>query len=85
VAGRRGATLEEHAMRRSQKTAGIIATIGIDLAKNTFQVVGFEQRGVTVLQQKISRGQLERRLANIPRCLIGMEASADAFRFKAAV
>jgi hypothetical protein len=30
-------------MRTSQKTAGIITTIGIDLGKNTFHLVGFDQ------------------------------------------
>ena len=57
-------------MRTSQKTAGIITTIGIDLGKNTFHLIGFDQRGAIILQQKVSRGQLERRLANIPRCMI---------------
>ena len=65
-------------MRTSQKTAGIITTIGIDLGKNTFHLVGFDQRGVIILQQKVSRAQLERRLANIPRCLIGMEACSGS-------
>ena len=55
-------------MRTSQKTPGLIATIGIDLSKNTFHLVGFNKRGAIVLQQKVSRAQLERRLANIPRC-----------------
>jgi hypothetical protein len=53
-------------MRTSQKAAGIIATIGIDIGKNTFHLVGLDKRGAIVLQQKVSRGQLERRLANIP-------------------
>src|SRR6266700_2346060 len=65
-------------MRTSQKTAGIITTIGIDIGKNTFHLVGLDKRGAIVLQQKVSRGQLERRLANIPRCLIGMEACSGA-------
>jgi transposase len=65
-------------MRTSQKTTGIIATIGIDIGKNTFHLVCLDQRGGIVLQQKVSRGQLERRLANIPRCLIGMEACSGA-------
>ncbi len=65
-------------MRTSQKTAGIITTIGIDLGKNTFHLVGLDQRGVIILQQKVSRAQLERRLANIPRCLIGMEACSGS-------
>ena len=65
-------------MRTSQKTGGTITTIGIDLGKNTFHLVGFDQRGVIILQQKVSRSQLERRLANIPRCLIGMEACSGS-------
>jgi transposase len=50
--------------------------IGIDIGKNSFHVVGREQRGAIVLRQKWSRGQVETRLANIPLCLIGMEAWA---------
>ena len=55
-----------------------IATIGIDIGKNTFHLVGLDQRGSIVLQLKISRQQLERRLANVPNCLIGMEACSGA-------
>jgi transposase len=44
-------------MRTSQKTPGLIATIGIDLGKNTFHLVGFNKRGAIVLQQKVSRAQ----------------------------
>jgi len=48
-----------------------IATIGLDLGKNTFHLVGLDRRGAIVLQLKLSRSQLERRLANVPRCLSG--------------
>jgi transposase len=65
-------------MRTSQKTLEPIATIEVDLGKNTFNLVGLDKRGAIVLQQKVSRGQLERRLANIPRCLIGMEACSGS-------
>ena len=65
-------------MRPSQKTPETVTTIGIDLGKNTFHLVGLNQRGAIVLQQKVSRAQLERRLANIPRCLIGMEACSGS-------
>jgi transposase len=65
-------------MRTSRKTLEPIATIGVDLGKNTFHLVGLDKRGAIVLQQKVSRGQLERRLANIPRCLIGMEACSGS-------
>jgi transposase len=65
-------------MRTSQKITGIVTTIGIDIGKNTFHLVGFDQRGAIILQQKVSRSQLERRVANIPRCLIGMEACSGS-------
>ena len=47
-------------MRTSQKTPETITTIGIDLGKNTFHLVGLDKRGAIVLQLKVSRGQLER-------------------------
>ena len=56
-------------MRTNQtKTPAAISTIGIDIGKTTFHLIGLDKRGAIVLQQKLSRSQLERRLANIPRC-----------------
>jgi transposase len=55
-----------------------ITTVGIDLGKNTFHLTGLDERGAIVIRQKASRGQLERRFVNMPRCLIGMEACAGA-------
>ena len=52
--------------------------IGIDIGKNSFHVVGHDKRGAIVLRQKWSRGQVETRLANLPPCLIGMEACVGA-------
>jgi transposase len=60
-------------MRTSQNTAETINTIGIDVGKNTFHLVGLDKRGAIVLQHKVTRHQLGRRLSNISRCLIGME------------
>src|SRR5215470_6113002 len=54
-----------------------VATIGIDIGKNTFHLIGLDRRGAIALQLKVSRGQLERRIANVPR-LIGMEACSGA-------
>src|SRR5215467_10934612 len=63
----------------SHKSAqSAVSTIGIDLGKNSFHLVGLDQRGAIVWQLKCSRAQLERRLANIPSCLIGMEACSGA-------
>ena len=62
----------------SQTLNTAIAVIGIDIGKNSFHVVGHDGRGAIVLRQKWSRGQVEARLANIPPCLIGMEACVGA-------
>jgi len=55
-----------------------VATLGIDLGKNSFHLVSQDERGAIVLRIKLSRSQLTQRLANIPPCLIGMEACAGA-------
>lgn len=62
--------------RKSTQTA--VTTIGVDIGKNTFHLIGLDERGAIMLQLKVSRGQLERRLANVPHCLIGMEACSGA-------
>jgi len=43
--------------------------IGIDIGKNSFHVVGHDQRGA-IVRQKWSRGQVEARLAFLPPCPI---------------
>ena len=55
-----------------------VATMGIDIGKNSFHMVGHDKRGAIMLRQKWSRGQVEARLANLPPCLIGMEACVGA-------
>ena len=55
-----------------------VATIGIDIGKNTFHLVGLDRHGAVAMQARLSRSQLARRLSNIPRCLIGMEACSGA-------
>jgi transposase len=52
-----------------------VATIGIDIGKNTFHVVGFNSRGKIVLRQKMSRAQVEVRFANLPRSVPGSGGS----------
>ena len=62
----------------AEKLNSVIAVIGIDIGKNSFHVVGLDERGAIVLRQKWSRGQVETRFANMPPCLIGMEACVGA-------
>ena len=62
----------------SQTLNTAIAVIGIDIGKNSFHVVGLDARGAIVLRQRWSRSQVEARFANMPPCLIGMEACVGA-------
>ena len=61
-----------------RSTQPTIAVMGIDLGKYSFHVVGLDRKGAIVLRQKWTRGQVEARLANMPPCLIGMEACVGA-------
>lgn len=55
-----------------------ITTIGLDLAKNVFQVHGVDARGKVVVRKQLKRAQVLPFFANLPACLIGMEACAGA-------
>lgn len=55
-----------------------ITTVGIDLAKNVFQVHGVNARGKVVLRKQLRREQMAPFFANLPACLVGMEACAGA-------
>src|SRR6516165_10891719 len=63
---------EAHAMVRKFDTA--VVTIGIDPGKNTLHLVGLDARGEIVLREKVARTKILSRLANVPPCLIGIEA-----------
>jgi hypothetical protein len=69
----------------SNKSNLTVATIGIDIGKNAFHIVGLDQRGAIALRQRWSRGQIEARLANMPLCLIGMEACVGSLEPQAAI
>ena len=51
-----------------------ITTLGIDLAKNVFQLHGVNKSGRVTLRKQIRRSQLAAFVANIPPCLIGIVA-----------
>jgi transposase len=52
--------------------------MGINIGKNSFHVVGLDQRGAIAVRQRWTRSQIGARLANLPPCLIGMEACVGA-------
>ena len=51
-----------------------ITTIGLDLAKTVFHVVGLDERGKEVMRRKLRRGQVAAYFAKLPACRVGMEA-----------
>src|SRR3546814_123128 len=55
-----------------------IVTRGLDLGKNWIHMVGFDGKGSIVLRRRVRRSQLLVLTANMPRCLIGMEACSGA-------
>lgn len=52
--------------------------VGLDLAKNVFQLHGVNEQGRAVLKKATRRQQLLATFANMPPCLIGVEACASA-------
>lgn len=55
-----------------------ITTIGIDIAKRIFQLHGIDKNGRVVLKKKLIRNQLLNYMANLPKCLVGIEACGGA-------
>lgn len=55
-----------------------ITTIGIDLAKELFQLHGVDSHGKTVLRKQVRRSEMAKFFANLKPCLIGMEACGSA-------
>ena len=55
-----------------------IKRIGVDLAKNVFQVHGVDHHERVVLRRALSRAKLREFFAQLPPCLIGMEACGSA-------
>src|SRR6516225_6871200 len=70
--------LKEPTMHTHQKSSDPVATIGLDIGKNTFHMVGLDKRGAIALRIKVSRSQLAHRLANLPCCLVGLEAGSGS-------
>lgn len=55
-----------------------VTTVGIDLAKNVFQVHGVDEHGKAVLRKQLRRDQIASFFVNLPPCLIGMVACGSA-------
>ena len=55
-----------------------VITIGLDLAKNVFQVHGVDAEGMTVIRRQLRRSRVLPFFEKLPGCLVGMEACATA-------
>jgi transposase len=61
-----------------EATVKEIKTIGVDLAKNVIQVHGVDTQGNPVLMKQFKRERVASFCANLPSCLVGMEACGSA-------
>lgn len=62
----------------SQTKITDLATVGVDIGKNVFHIVGFDSAGEVVLRRKIRRLSLIDVFKKLPRCIVGMEACLSA-------
>jgi transposase len=58
--------------------AQTFASIGIDIGKDVFHIVGFDQQGKVVLRKKFKLLALESELAKLPPSIVGLEACLSA-------
>jgi len=55
-----------------------LASIGVDIGKEVFHLVGFDPQGAIVLRRKIKRAAFEREFEKLPPSIVGMEACLSA-------
>jgi transposase len=55
-----------------------ISIIGLDIAKNVFQVHGVDDKGQVAVRRQLRRRQVQKFFAKLSPCVIGMEACATA-------
>ena len=65
-------------MGKSIKNLSSVTVVGLDVAKNVFQVRGVDAKGAAIVSRAVRRGQLLSFFASLPRCLVGMEACGSA-------
>jgi transposase len=65
-------------MGKSIKNLSSVTTVGLDIAKNVFQVHGVDAKGAGIVARSVRRGQLLRFFASLPPCLVGIEACGSS-------
>src|SRR5438045_8901995 len=64
--------------QREEPSAMQVATVGLDLAKRIFQVHGVDAAGKVVIRRRLQRSEIAAFFADLPACLVGIEACATA-------
>jgi transposase len=65
-------------MCKSIRNFAAVTRVGLDLAKNAFQVHAVDARGEVVAARKLSRGRLIAFFSELPPCVVAMEACSSA-------
>ena len=65
-------------MGKSIRNIAVVTRVGLDLAKNAFQVHAVDAKGETVVARKLARGRLVAFFAELPSCVVAMEACSSA-------
>jgi hypothetical protein len=73
----------DHRQQNEEGPKMQVTTLGIDLAKNVFQLHGCDAKGRPVLRKQLTRKQMLAFLSNLPSCLVAMEACATAHYWRA--
>lgn len=64
--------------KASQQSISVLSSVGIDIGKEVFHLVGFDPSGTVVLRRKIKRLALVKEFEKLPCCIVGMEACLSA-------
>ena len=72
-------------MGKSIENLSSVTVVGLDIAKNVFQVHGVDATGAAIVARSVRRGQLLNFFAALPRCLVGMEACSSAHHWARAL
>ena len=64
-------------MGKSINNLSSVTVVGLDIAKNVFQVHGVDAKGAAIVARSVRRGQLLKFFASLPRCLVGIEACSS--------
>ena len=65
-------------MQAKAPSAAPLASIGIDIGKDVFHIVGFDMKGKIAFRRQIKRLALVETFKKIPPCVIGLEACLSA-------